>query len=84
MLLINLLRKINTSQTTASKWSGTVEMENLKIKPERFQTMNFPYLELVNRYIGKLKLEFQMPRFFLYPLKVYVDKVFFHARQKNI
>ena len=81
--LANIL-EINTSQTTASIWSGTVEMQNLKIKPEIFQTMNLPYLELVNGYVGKLKLELQMPRFYLYPIKVYVDKVFFHARQKNI
>ena len=81
--LANFL-EINTSQTTASIWSGTVEMQNLKIKPEIFQTMNLPYLELVNGYVGKLKLELQMPRFYLYPIKVYVDKVFFHARQKNI
>ena len=81
--LANFL-EINTSQTTASIWSGIVEMQNLKIKPEIFQTMNLPYLELVNGYVGKLKLELQMPRFYLYPIKVYVDKVFFHARQKNI
>ena len=81
--LANIL-EINTSQTTASIWSGTVEMQNLKIKPEIFQTMNLPYLELVNGYVGKLKLELQMPRFYLYPIKGYVDKVFFHARRKNI
>ena len=76
--------EINTSQIKASIWSGIVEMQNLKIKSEIFQTMNLPYLELVNGYIGKLRLELSMPRFYLYPIKVYVDKIFFHARQKDI
>ena len=76
--------EINTSQTKASIWSGIVEMQNLKIKNEIFQTMNLPYLELVNGYVGKLRLELSMPRFYSHPIKVYVDKIFFHARQKNI
>ena len=81
--LANIL-EIDTSQTAASLWSGTVEMSNLKIKQEIFENLNLPYLELVNGYVGKLSLKMSMPRFYLYPIKVYVDKVFFHARQKNI
>ena len=81
--LANIL-EIDTTQTTASIWSGTVEMSNLKIKPQIFESLNLPYLELVNGYVGKLSVKMSMPRFYLYPIKVYVDKVFFHAKQKNI
>ena len=81
--LANIL-EIDTTQTTASILSGTVEMSNLKIKPQIFESLNLPYLELVNGYVGKLSVKMSMPRFYLYPIKVYVDKVFFHAKQKNI
>ena len=43
--LANIL-EIDTSQTAASLWSGTVEMSNLKIKQEIFENLNLPYLEL--------------------------------------
>ena len=81
--LANIL-EINTSQTNASIWSGLVEMNNVKIKPEIFQTLNLPYLKLINGYIGKLKLQLQMPRFYLYPIQVHIEKIFFHACQKNV
>ena len=76
--------EINPEKTKSSLWSGTVEMSNLKIKREIFETIDLPYCELVNGYIGKLTIQLQLPRFYLYPIKVNIDKVFFHARQKKL
>ena len=76
--------EINPEKTKSSLWSGTFEMSNLKIKKEIFQTIDLPYCELVNGYIGNLKIKIQLPRFYLYPIQVYIDKVFFHAKQKQL
>ena len=76
--------EINKDETKISLWNGSVEMSNVKIKPEIFTTMNMPYFELVNGYVGKIKLVVSLPRFYLYPIKVVVEKVFFHARQKKL
>ena len=59
-------------------------MSNVKIKKELFQTMNIPFLEVVHGYIGSIKIKMKMPMFYKYPIKVFIEKVFFHARQKNI
>ena len=76
--------EIDPSQTKASLWSGEVQMSNVKIKKELFQTMNIPFLEVVHGYIGSIKIKMQMPMFYKYPIDVFIEKVFFHARQKNI
>ena len=76
--------EIDKDKTKVSLWNGEVEMSNLKIKPEIFTTMNLPYFELVNGYVGKIKLIVSLPRFYLYPIKVVVEKVFFHAKQKKL
>ena len=76
--------EINPKQTQASLWSGEVQMSNVKIKKELFQTMNIPFLEVVHGYIGSIKIKMSMPMFYKYPIKVKIDKVFFHARQKDL
>ena len=76
--------EINPNQTKASLWSGEVQMSNVKIKKELFQTMNIPFLEVVHGYIGSIKIKMSMPMFYKYPIKVFIEKVFFHARQKDI
>ena len=76
--------EINRDETKISLWNGSVEMSNVKIKPEIFTTMNLPYFELVNGYVGKIKLIVSLPRFYLYPIKVSVEKVFLHAKQKKL
>ena len=81
--LANFL-EINPEKTKTSLWSGTVELSNLKFKDSIFKTFNLPYLELVDGHIGSLKITMSLPRFYLYPIKVEVDNVFFFARQKNI
>ena len=76
--------EINPEKTKSSLWSGTFEMSNLKIKREIFETIDLPYCELVNGYIGNLLIKIQLPRFYAYPIRVVIDKVFFHARQKHL
>ena len=76
--------EIDTSQTKASIFSGTINLKNLKIKREIFKSINFPYFEVVNGYVGNLLIKLKMPRFYKYPINVEVDKVFIHIRQKNI
>ena len=46
--------------------------------------MNIAFLEVVHGYIGSIKIKMSMPMFYKYPIKVYIEKVFFHARQKDI
>ena len=81
--LSNIL-EINQEETKSSLWSGEFEMSNLKIKPEIFTNMNLPYFELVHGYVGKMKISMSLPRFYLYPIKVEIDKVYFHAKQKKL
>ena len=76
--------EINKDELKVSLWSGELEMSNVKIKQEIFTTMNLPYFELVNGYIGRIKLNVSLPRFYLYPIKMVVEKVFFHAKQKKL
>ena len=81
--LSNIL-EINKEQTKSSIWSGEIEMSNLKIKPEIFTSMNLPYFELVHGYVGKMNIKMSLPRFYKYPIKVEIDKLFFHAKQKKL
>ena len=76
--------EINPSQTKASLFSGEVQMSNVKIKKEIFQTMNIPFLEVVHGYIGSIKIKMGMPLFYKKPIDLKIEKVFFHARQKNM
>ena len=76
--------EIDTSKTYVSIFSGLIELNNLKIKNEIFQNNNIPYMELVFGYIGNLNINLQMPLFYDNPIKVIINKLFFHARQKNI
>ena len=76
--------EIDTSKTYVSIFSGLIELNNLKIKNEIFQNNNIPYMELVYGYIGNLNINLQMPLFYDNPIKVIINKLFFHARQKNI
>ena len=76
--------EIDTSQTKASIFSGTINLKNLKIKKEIFKLINLPFFELINGYIGNLLIKLKMPRFYKYPINLEVDKVFIHIRQINI
>ena len=76
--------EIDTTKTNFSIFSGLIELKNLKIKDEIFQNLNLPFIEVVHGYVGTLLIDLQMPFFYDHPIKVFVDKIFFHARLKNI
>ena len=76
--------EIDASKTKLSLFSGQIELNNLKIKDEIFQNLNLPFIEVVHGYVGALHIDLKMPFFYDNPIKVFVDKIFFHARLKNI
>ena len=45
---------INPEKTKLSLFEGTVELQGVKFKKTFFATLNLPYLELVEGYIGKI------------------------------
>ena len=81
---LNQFLEINPEETKTSLWNGTVDLNNIKFKKNIFESFNLPYIELVDGYIEKMKIKLQLPRFYLYPIKIELDKVFLHARQKSI
>ena len=81
--LSNIL-EINKDLTKSSIFTGELQMANLKIKPEIFTLLNLPFFELVHGYVGKLRVKAKMPRIHLHPIKVEVENVFFHAKQKKL
>ena len=76
--------EIDTSQTKASIFSGIINLKNLKIKSEIFESLNLPNFEVIHGYIGSMTIKLKMPRFYKYPINVEIEKVFIHIRQKNI
>ena len=76
--------EIDTSQTKASIFSGTINLKNLKIKNEIFESLNIQNFEVVHGYIGNMTIMLKMPTFYKYPIKVKIEKVFIHIRQKII
>jgi len=76
--------EIDTSKTSFSIFSGVIDLHNLKIKSELFQTLNLPFVEVVQGYVGTLKIDLTMPFFYNIPIKVFIDKIFFHAKMKDI
>jgi len=58
-------------------------MANLTIKPEIFNLLNLPFFDLIHGYVSKLRIKVKLPRIHLHPIKVEVENVFFHAKQKN-
>ena len=76
--------EIDTSKTNFSLLSGDIELNNLKIKDEIFTMFDIPFIEVVTGYVGSIQIHLQMPFFYDHAIKVFVDKIFFHARSKNI
>ena len=76
--------EIDTSQTKDSIFSGIINLKNLIIKKETFESLNLPSFEVVQGYIGNMTIKLKMPRFYKYPISVSIEKVFIHVRQKSI
>jgi len=81
--LANIL-EIDSDKTNMSIFSGETVLENMKIKPQIFESLNLPYFELVAGFVGTLKINISMPRFWLFPVKVEISNVFFTIRQKSL
>ena len=75
---------INPEKTKLSLFEGTVELQGVKFKKTFFATLNLPYLELVEGYIGKIFIKLSLPRFYLYPIHVLVDKIYIKVKPKNM
>ena len=74
---------IDVKATNVSLLTGTVEVSNLHIRPELFETLNIPYLDLVEGYINKLKIKMKFPKFYAGPIKISIEKIFIRERKKN-
>ena len=81
---LNNILEINKDLTKTSLLTGEIQMANLKIKPEIFTLLNLPFFELVHGYVGKLRIKVKLPRIHLHPIKVEIENVFFHAKQKKL
>ena len=82
-LLSNFI-EIDKSKTYTSLLSGILELKNIKIKKESYSYMNLPYFILDIGFIGKLKIEMNMPFFYSYPINIYITDIFIYAKQKDI
>ena len=76
--------EINPDKTVANLFSGTVELENIKFKKTLFNALNVSFLELEDGYIGKIKVKLSLPRFYLYPIIVNVDKIYVRIKPKDV
>ena len=76
--------EINPEKTKLSILSGTVDLYGVKFKKNLFSILNLPYLELVDGFIGKIHVELSLPRFYLYPINVEVDKIYVKVKPKNM
>ena len=76
--------EINPNQTNISLLSGEIILKNVKIKKNAFEYVNIDYLELINGYIGSLKILLQMPNFYSNSMKIYVNDLFIYAKQKKV
>ena len=76
--------EINPEKTKTSILSGTVELSGVKFNKNLFTTLNIPYLELEDGYIGKINVKLSLPRFYLYPIIVNVDQIYIKVRPKNV
>ena len=76
--------EINPEKTKLSVLSGTVDLYGVKFKKNLFTTLNLPYLELVDGYIGKIHIDLSLPRFYLYPINVFVDKIYVKVKPRNM
>ena len=49
--------EINREKTNTSILSGKIELSGVKFHPNLFETLNIPYLELENGYVGDINVK---------------------------
>ena len=76
--------EINPEKTKTSILSGTIELSGVKFKKNLFATLNLPYLELEDGFIGKIQVQVSLPRFYLYPIIVMIDQIYVKVITKNV
>ena len=76
--------EINPEKTKLSVLTGTVDLFGVKFRKNLFTTLNLPYLELVDGYVGRIHVNLKLPRFYLYPINVDVDKIYVKVKPKNM
>ena len=76
--------EINPEKTKTSILSGTVELSGVKFKKNLFTTLNIPYMELEDGYIGRINVQLSLPRFYLYPIIIIVDQIYIKIGPKNV
>ena len=76
--------EINPQKTKLSVLTGKVDLFGIKFKKNLFTTLNLPYLELVDGFVGKIHVNLSLPRFYLYPINVEVDKIYVKVKPKNM
>lgn len=80
--LVNILNKVlgswienlNTEQFSLSIFSGVVELDNLKLKPDIFQILGLP-IKLLSGTIGHVKLKIPWSAWYSSPLEIDIENV---------
>ena len=78
--LVNILNKVlgswiedlNSEQFSLSIFSGTVELENLKLKPDIFQVLGLP-IKLLTSKIGRIQIKIPWSSWYSNPLVVNIE-----------
>ena len=76
--------EINPNQVYISLLSGELNLKNIKIKQKALEYINIDYLQLINGYIGSLRILLQMPYFYENPISIYINDIYVYAKQKKI
>ena len=76
--------ELDSKKIETSIFKGLIEVTDLKIRKDIFNLFNLSHFELVNGQIGRLYIRLKMPTFYKYPISVKIEKLFVHAKQKDI
>ena len=74
--------EIDANEIDASILNGTISLNNLRIKPSFFDSINLPDIEIINGYIGALDIKISLPLFYAQPIKVEINKFFLNVQMK--
>lgn len=74
--------EIDAKEIDASILNGTISLNNLRIKPSFFDSINLPDIEIINGYIGALDIKISLPLFYAQPIKVEINKFFLNVQMK--